>query len=277
MSRRAAPAALLALSILLLGGCADGDRTSAHPAPDASGSSDATAPAPDPTEPTKPAQPPTSRPTTPAPTKSPTRSPGNGEKKTGPYGTRRLTGSKAVALTFDDGPHPVWTPKVLDQLREAKVQATFCLVGTKVRQHPDLVARIVREGHSLCNHSWQHDLELGKKPEADIRADLERTNREIVRAVPGAKVGYYRQPGGKWTPAVTKISRSLGMVPLHWDVDPRDWDKPDAATIQSRVLRQAQAGSIVLLHDGGGDRANTVAACPQILSTLRKRYGIRRL
>ena len=274
MSGRAATAALSALFILLIGGCADGDRKSAQPAPAATGSSSSTAPAPDPTEP---ARPPTSRPTTPAPTKSPKRSPGNGGKKTGPFDTRRLTGSKAVALTFDDGPHPVWTPKVLDQLRATKVRATFCLVGTKVRQHPALVARIVREGHSLCNHSWQHDLELGKKPEADIRANLERTNREIARAVPGAKVGYYRQPGGKWTPAVTKVARSMGLVSLHWDVDPRDWDKPDSATIRHRVINQARAGSIVLLHDGGGNRANTVAACPQIISILRKQYGIRLL
>jgi peptidoglycan/xylan/chitin deacetylase (PgdA/CDA1 family) len=188
-----------------------------------------------------------------------------------------MTGVKAVALTFDDGPSPEWTPKVLDQLRAAKVKATFCLVGIRVRQNPALVVRIVREGHSLCNHSWQHDLKLGSKPEATIHADLERTNQEIRRAVPGVKIQYYRQPGGEWTPTVIEVAQSLGMTPLHWDVDPRDWEKPPAAMIIKRVDDRARAGSIVLLHDGGGDRSGTLAACPSIIATLKKKYGITRL
>jgi peptidoglycan/xylan/chitin deacetylase (PgdA/CDA1 family) len=185
-----------------------------------------------------------------------------------------MTGSKSVALTFDDGPHPTWTPKVLDLLRAQGVKATFCLVGVKVHADPGLVARIVREGHTLCNHSWQHDLDMGKKSEAQIRADLERTNREIRRAVPGAKIPYYRQPGGKWTPAIVTVSRSLGMAPLHWDVDPQDWDKPGAAMISKRVAAHARPGSIVLMHDGGGDRSGTLAACPTVIGQLKKRYGI---
>lgn len=184
---------------------------------------------------------------------------------------------KAVALTFDDGPAPEWTPKVLDQLRAAKVKATFCLIGTKARKYPQLVARIVREGHTLCNHSWQHDLKLGRKSEAEIRADLVRTNREIRRAVPGAKIGYYRQPGGEWTPSVVRVSRALGMTALHWDVDPRDWDKPGAEAISKRVIDQARPGSIILLHDGGGDRSATLTACPTLLTTLKQKYGIVRL
>lgn len=195
----------------------------------------------------------------------------------GPLQTKRLTGVKAVALTFDDGPHPDWTPKVLDHLRKAKVKATFCLVGREVRRHPAMVARIVREGHSLCNHSWQHDLELGKKPEAQIRADLARTNDEIRRAVPGAQVPYYRQPGGKWTPEVVKVVETMGMVPLHWDVDPADWSKPKATVISKRVAAQARPGSIVLMHDGGGDRSATVAACAEVLGSLRRKYGVVRL
>ncbi|GAB3151076.1 hypothetical protein GCM10027290_39540 [Micromonospora sonneratiae] len=273
MFGRAAAAALLVLLTLLTGCASDGQRGAQPPtAPGSPPEPSPTAPAPG----TDPAVPPTNRPTTPSPTKTPKRSPGSGGKS-GPLNTKRVTGVKAVALTFDDGPHPVWTPKVLDQLRAAKVKATFCLVGTQVRRHPELVARIVREGHSLCNHSWQHDLELGKKSEAEIRANLERTNREIRRIIPDAKIPYYRQPGGKWTASVTKISRELGMTPLHWDVDPRDWDKPSAGTIRTRVVDHARAGSIVLLHDGGGDRTNTVAACPGIIAALKSKYGIARL
>ncbi|RKR89028.1 peptidoglycan/xylan/chitin deacetylase (PgdA/CDA1 family) [Micromonospora pisi] len=219
---------------------------------------------------------PTATPTPPPADPTPSRPPAP-RSTVGPLDTRRTTGSRGVALTFDDGPSPDWTPKVLDQLRKAQVKATFCVVGVKVRKYPRLVARIVREGHTLCNHSWQHDLELGGRPPAEIRADLSRTNREIRRAVPGARIGYYRQPGGKWTPSVVQVSRELGMVPLHWDVDPRDWDKPGAAAISKRVLAQARPGSIILLHDGGGDRSGTLTACPGLFGALKQKYGIARL
>jgi peptidoglycan/xylan/chitin deacetylase (PgdA/CDA1 family) len=185
---------------------------------------------------------------------------------------RRVTGSADVALTFDDGPSPAWTPKLLDLLRANRVKATFCLVGAQVHKYPALVARIVREGHVLCNHSWTHDVKLGTLPAAQIRADLIRTNTEIRTAVPGAKIPFFRQPGGRWTPAVVATVRALGMIPLGWDVDPRDWEKPPARTIEQRVLTGVRPGSIVLLHDGGGDRAQTVAACRDVLTQLRDRF-----
>jgi peptidoglycan-N-acetylglucosamine deacetylase len=191
-----------------------------------------------------------------------------------PAGLRRTTGLKAVAVTFDDGPHPVWTPKVLDQLRKAGVKATFCLLGTEAQRFPALVARIVREGHTLCNHSWHHELNLGALPETEIRANLERTNRAIKRAVPGARIRYFRQPGGKWTALEVKVVRDLGMVPLHWSVDPADWQKPGATVIIQRIADRVRAGSIVLLHDGGGDRSGTLGACPTVLTTLKRQYGV---
>lgn len=187
---------------------------------------------------------------------------------------RRTTGVKAVALTFDDGPHPIWTPKILDQLRTARVHATFCLVGTEAARYPALVARIVREGHTLCNHTWHHEFDLGTRTEAEIRDNLVRTNDAIRRAVPDARIRFFRHPGGKWTPAAVKVARELGMASLHWSVDPHDWAKPGAAVIKQRVLDRARSGSIVLLHDGGGDRSGTAGACPEILSTLKRTYGI---
>jgi peptidoglycan/xylan/chitin deacetylase (PgdA/CDA1 family) len=195
----------------------------------------------------------------------------------GPFKTVRTTGKPAVALTFDDGPHPVWTPKVLDLLRAAGITATFCLVGTEVRRYPDLVRRIVAEGHTLCNHSWRHELNLGARPVAAIRANLVATNQEIRRAVPGAAIPYYRQPGGRWTASVVGVAQQLGMRALDWDVDPRDWETKSAVDIGTRVLSHARPGSIVLLHDGGGDRLGTLLACPAMIKALMDRYGIARL
>lgn len=264
MRPRAVLAAGLAL-VLLLGGCGDGTtsgRRATGPAPVAS--------APLPAEPAPSAGPRPSRPTPPRrlvrplPTKL-------------PAGLRRTTGVRAVALTFDDGPDPTWTPKVLDRLRAARVTATFCVVGKQARRHPDLVRRIVREGHQLCNHSWNHDLDLARRPAAEIRRDLLRTNAAIRAAVPGAKVPFYRQPGGRWTAEVVTVAKQLGMRSLHWHVDPQDWGKPTAATIAKRVRAAARPGSIVLLHDGGGDRAATLAASPRLITDLKRRYGVARL
>jgi peptidoglycan/xylan/chitin deacetylase (PgdA/CDA1 family) len=192
----------------------------------------------------------------------------------GPFGSLKLTGRKTVALTFDDGPHPVWTPRVLDRLKAANVKATFCVVGSEVKKYPELVKRIVREGHTLCNHTWNHELDLGTKKVAVIKANLEATNREIRTAVPGVKIGYFRHPGGKWTANAVQVARSLGMLPLDWDVDPRDWDSKDAKVISSRIIGGARAGSIILMHDGGGDRKGTLSACPNVIKNLKGRFGI---
>lgn len=197
--------------------------------------------------------------------------------KTLPAGLQRGTGVRQVALTFDDGPDPVWTPKVLDRLRAARVTATFCVVGRNVRRHPQLIERIVREGHQLCNHSWNHDLDLGRRPVAEIRADLVRTNKAIQAAAPGARVPFYRQPGGRWTAEVVATAKQLGMKSLHWTVDPQDWGKPPAATIAKRVHIAARPGAVVLLHDGGGDRRATLAACPALIGDLKRRYGVTKL
>ncbi|MFU8850941.1 polysaccharide deacetylase family protein [Micromonospora sp. SL1-18] len=197
--------------------------------------------------------------------------------KTLPAGLHRRSGDKAVALTFDDGPDPRWTPQILDQLRAAHVTATFCLIGKQAKRYPELVARIVREGHQICNHSWRHDMDLGRRSAAEIKADLVRTNRAIRAAVPDAEITWFRQPGGRWTTEDVEVARKLGMRPLHWHVDPQDWNHPTAKTIIQRVEAATRPGSIVLMHDGGGDRSQTVAACRKLIPDLKRRYGIARL
>ena len=196
------------------------------------------------------------------------------ETDAGPFGSRKTTGSTEVALTFDDGPDPTYTPQALALLRAYQVRATFCLVGNNARKYPDLVRAIVADGHTLCNHSWSHDFALGARSRATIVADLVRTNEALRAAVPGARISYFRQPGGNWTPAVVKAARDLGMTSLHWTVDPQDWRLPGAGSIATRVTAGTVAGAIVLLHDAGGNRQGTVAALRSILPNLTRRFAL---
>ncbi|MEV2239028.1 polysaccharide deacetylase family protein [Micromonospora sp. NPDC049891] len=216
-----------------------------------------------------------------SPDAGPTASPRSDEQEQdpniGPMGTRVSTGTAGVALTFDDGPHPDYTPQVLAILREYHVTATFCVVGKNVQAYPWLVEQIVAEGHTLCNHSWDHDVALGARSTEWIRADLMRTSEAIRAAVPDAPIAWYRQPGGAWTYSVISVSRDLGMTPLHWTLDPSDWRAPGANRIATSVINGARPGSIVLLHDAGGDRQGTVNALYRILPELAGRFDVQAL
>jgi peptidoglycan/xylan/chitin deacetylase (PgdA/CDA1 family) len=221
-------------------------------------------------------QPPATRPS-PSPSASP--SPSQRDRRPegdaeGPYGSMVTTGSSRVALTFDDGPNPQYTPQVLALLREYRVKATFCVVGENAASYPDLVQAIVSEGHTLCNHSWNHDVSLGNQSPETIRDDLLRTDAAIRAAVPNARIAYYRQPGGAWTSGVVSVAEELGMTPLHWTVDPVDWQMPGAAQITEMVLSQTAPGSIVLMHDAGGDRSGTVEALQYLLPELLRRFEL---
>jgi peptidoglycan/xylan/chitin deacetylase (PgdA/CDA1 family) len=189
----------------------------------------------------------------------------------GPYGSRVTTGTLQVALTFDDGPDPKYTPQVLALLDQFQVKATFCLVGEMAEQFPELVKEIVDAGHTLCNHTWNHDTTLGTKTKAAIRADLVRTNDAIHKAVPDAKISYFRHPGGAWTPAAVAVAKELGMSALHWTVDPVDWTVPGEKAIEKVVETDTVRGSIVLMHDAGGPRDGTVAALKKILPDLQEK------
>jgi peptidoglycan/xylan/chitin deacetylase (PgdA/CDA1 family) len=197
----------------------------------------------------------------------------------GPAGSRMTTGSKAVALTFDDGPDPAYTPQLLKLLAQQHVHATFCLVGENAEKFPGLVRQIAAGGHTLCNHTWNHSLTIGKKPPAQITADLARTNAAIRKAVPNAKIKYFRAPGGNFTPRLVGVATELGMTSLYWKVDPRDWDHPKGEThaqhksrVIARVERRTRPGSIVLSHDYA--QPDTIAAYRTLLPWLRKRYEL---
>jgi peptidoglycan/xylan/chitin deacetylase (PgdA/CDA1 family) len=186
-----------------------------------------------------------------------------------PSGEKALMslGSKAMSLTIDDGPDPQYTPGMLNLLREQHITAVFCLVGKEAEKYPELVRRIVADGHALCNHSYAHDLSLGRRGQDQITTDLDKTSKAIEKASGGVRPQYFRAPGGNWTPQVIQLSRAAGMVPLGWDTDTRDWTKPGVEAIKQVVLA-AQPGAIILCHDAGGDRTQTLEALTAALPVL---------
>lgn len=176
-----------------------------------------------------------------------------------------------MALTIDDGPSPQWTPRVLDLLARYHVHATFCLIGEQVREYPELVRRIVEEGHTLCDHTWDHDELLPQKSAGTVEGEIRSAYDAIVEASGGVKPTYYRAPGGNWSPEMIEDARDLGMVCLNWSVDPVDWSRPGTDKIVSVVLKNTAPGDVVLMHDGGGDRSQSLDALDVILPTLLDR------
>ena len=160
-----------------------------------------------------------------------------------------------LALTFDDGPNAAWTPRLLDVLAEHKVRATFFLLGCHAEAEPELVRRIAGAGHLIGNHSWSHpNLALcGKKR---IREELSGTS-DLLEQIAGVRVKFFRPPFGARRPAVLRIARDLGMVPVMWNAMTADWEEPRANRIDERLIEKIErvtlAGSAanIVLHDGG--------------------------
>jgi peptidoglycan/xylan/chitin deacetylase (PgdA/CDA1 family) len=177
--------------------------------------------------------------------------------------------ANAVALTIDDGPDLPWTPEVLRVLAEYRVTATFSLVGMHVNHAPGLVRGIVAAGHGLCNHSLTHPQPFATLPPARIDAEIAGGLRAI-HAATGRVATVFRSPGGDWSPAVFATVARWGMAPIDWDVDPRDWSRPGSGHI-TRKLLAARPGDILLCHDGGGDRSQTVTALRTVLPVLLAR------
>ncbi|MGY1726784.1 polysaccharide deacetylase family protein [Geodermatophilus sp. SYSU D01062] len=175
---------------------------------------------------------------------------------------------RSVALTFDDGPNPPDTYRLLEVLREHHVKATFCLWGDHVRQHPEVARAIARDGHTLCNHTMHHDDMSSWTPE-QIRADLEATSAVIREAVPGAHIPFFRAPYGNWgqTP---EVAAEMGMQPLGWALAIGDWEPPGTDELVRRVVDGVTPGAVVLMHDGGGDRRQTVDAVDRLIPLLRE-------
>lgn len=178
--------------------------------------------------------------------------------------TEHRTDGKHIALTFDDGPDPVWTPRVLALLAQYRAQATFCLIGTHARAHPQLVRAIVDAGDALCDHTMTHDEQLPSRTPRVKYDEINDAKQAILTAAPGAEIHYYRAPGGAFSrlgdpDSVQQIATDLRMQPLAWSIDTVDWTKPGVAYIVS-AIESAGTHDVVLLHDAGGDRSQTLAA-----------------
>lgn len=178
-------------------------------------------------------------------------------------------GGRSLALTFDDGPNPEDTLRLLAVLRRHHVRAVFFLWGDHVRAHPEVVREIVRDGHELGNHSLHHDDMATWTPDR-IRADLEETSALIRRAAPGVPVPWFRAPYGSWgrTP---EVAASLGMQPVGWRLAIGDWEPPGTDELVRRLEQGITPGAVVLLHDGGGDRSQTVEAVGRIIPEFSSR------
>ncbi|MFF1408998.1 polysaccharide deacetylase family protein [Streptomyces sp. NPDC058289] len=174
--------------------------------------------------------------------------------------------ASAMTLTFDDGPDPRYTPGILDTLARHGVRAMFFVCGEMAVENQDLLRRMVAEGHVIGNHTWTHP-QLTKISRPAMASEIGRTS-EVVQHAIGTAPQWFRAPYGAWNRAAFEIGAELGMEPLAWTVDTLDWKEPGTATIVSRVLKQAAPGVIVLNHDAGGNRSQSVQALASYLPQL---------
>ena len=175
-------------------------------------------------------------------------------------------GPMTVALTIDDGPGPVYTPQILRVLAEHGVTATFSMVGQNVASYPAIAREVAAAGHAIANHTWSHP-DLPTLSPAMVRDEITRAAGAIHDAT-GQVPTLFRAPYGAWSPALLDYCAGQGLTPLDWSVDPRDWARPGVTAIVRNILATTRTGSIILEHDGGGDRSQTVAALTIVLPRL---------
>ena len=186
-------------------------------------------------------------------------------------GTRTSTtdATKTIYLTFDDGPSAPWTGQALDLLKRHRAKATFFALGSQLAAYPRLARRIVREGHAIGNHTYSH-VDLTRVSDARFFSEVDRT-QALIRRFAGIGTRWLRPPYGAVDSRVRSLASRRAYRVALWDVDPQDWRRPGVSSIVGNVLANAGPGDVVLLHDGGGDRSQTVAALARVLRTLSAR------
>jgi peptidoglycan/xylan/chitin deacetylase (PgdA/CDA1 family) len=184
----------------------------------------------------------------------------------------KLADSHTVALTFDDGPDPRFTPQVLAILKRHGAVATFCMVAQNAVGREALVKQVIDGGNRLCDHSRTHDEQLPDRAPDKISDEVVGAGRTLSDVAGGTPVEWFRAPGGAWSEEISELSVQHGMQPLGWNIDPKDWERPGAdaivAAVQQQIRQQAPDGAIILLHDGGGVRDETVEALEQLIPWL---------
>ncbi|MFI2758970.1 polysaccharide deacetylase family protein [Streptomyces echinatus] len=173
---------------------------------------------------------------------------------------------RRMMLTFDDGPNPDYTPHILDTLARYDVRAMFFVCGECVADNRELLARMAEEGHVVGNHTWTHPL-LTTLRRKEIRSEMERTS-DIIEDTYGERPQWFRAPYGAWNRAAFQLGAEMGMEPMAWTVDTTDWMEPGTGTIIDQVEGGAAPGVVVLSHDAGGDRSQTVRAIREWLPYL---------
>jgi peptidoglycan/xylan/chitin deacetylase (PgdA/CDA1 family) len=186
--------------------------------------------------------------------------------------TGMARGLRQLALTYDDGPNDPHTLRLLEVLARRGVHATFFLIGRYVRQRPEIAREIVKAGHVVGNHSFNHPL-LIFKSETEIHEEISQCRAALQDAV-GLHSNLFRPPFGGRCPAVLRVARELGLEPVMWNVTGYDWNAPSASVIERKVARQIRGGDVILLHDGGhkqieADRSQTVIATDRMITRYK--------
>jgi len=183
---------------------------------------------------------------------------------------------KVVALTFDDGPSPLWTPRILDVLKDAGVKATFFMLGEHVKKYSDVARRVAREGHTIGNHTYDHHVLLYYHPQ-ELESEIRRTE-DIIKEVTGVRTQYFRPPKAWMTSSEKRLVKSMGYEIILWSLNSKDWVTFDDKYIIKYLMRHVRPGDIILFHDSGGafsteggDRDETVLAVMRLIERLKEK------
>ncbi|HLW02853.1 MAG TPA: polysaccharide deacetylase family protein [Ktedonobacterales bacterium] len=174
-----------------------------------------------------------------------------------------------IALTFDDGPAQGYTEAVLGVLKQFHIHATFFMLGIWVQTYPNLAREVVADGHAIGDHTWNHPDLTRLSPDQARQQIIDARN--TIQKVTGITPTLFRPPYGSYNRPILDIAHSLKLSTILWNVDPRDWSRPGVGAITNNILTFTQNGSIILMHDGGGDRSQTVAALTTVIETLLAR------
>ncbi len=189
---------------------------------------------------------------------------------------RLKTDEKVVALTFDDGPSPLWTPQVLDELKKAGIKATFFMIGKHVEQYPEIARRVAREGHDIENHGYDHKVMIYYKTD-ELKKEIDEAEK-VIKDVTGQTTKYFRPPKAWLNDTEKQKVKDMGYGVVLWSLNSKDWVTFHDKQITSFIARHIKPGDIILFHDSGGvfsteggDRSQTVKTIPRLVKRLEEK------